>query len=268
MQSSIGKGHKWPMFLGEKLSIPILIVKLRGAIRFPISHLLVLRIINQNSKGGPKMCDISSRVRKTMLLVSLYATLVVFPFASPVNAMEHGHGSGGVVHVYPASWGWGWEPGWGWGGPFWDGYWPDYWYDTGTIKLENVSKTDEIHINGSYAGEASNLRSIHLDPGTYRVMVKHNGKEILNREVYVMRGETTRLEVGDKHGTIRLKGAAKEDLVYINGCSEGEVKYVKDICLDPGTYKVTVTNHGRDVFDQQITLPTNTTVTLKVGDRG
>jgi len=146
---------------------------------------------------------LSLRTRKMVLLGGLCAALLMFPCALPVNATGHGYGFGfgrGIVRAYPA-YGWGWG-GWGWGGPFWGGYWPYDWNNTGTVKFESVANTDEIYINGSYAGLVKNLRSIHLSPGTYRVTVKDNGKQILDREVYVMRGKTIKLEPGDKRGAM------------------------------------------------------------------
>ncbi len=81
--------------------------------------------------------------------------------------------------------------------------------DTGTVKLENVSKTDSVYINGSYAGTAKKFRSLYLEPGNYTISVKKNGQDILNRQVYVITGKTIKLDVGDKVGTAEFKNASK-----------------------------------------------------------
>ncbi len=208
----------------------------------------------------------SSRTRKAVLLCAIAVTLCAFPLTSSAHAMGRGHwfGHRGGVYYYPAY-------GWGWGGPFWSDYgyaWPYYyWNPKGTVKLESISKSDEVYINGSFAGEARKLKSINLDPGTYRISIKRNGKDILDQQVYVMRGKTVKLEVGDKSGKISFKDTAKGDKIYVNGAYEGVAGNLKSIRLNPGIYQVTVTNHGKDVFNQQVILPTKETVHLTVGDR-
>ncbi len=212
----------------------------------------------------------SRRIRQIGLLACICATLLVFTYVSPAMAMEHGHGHvfrGRIVPVYPA-YVWDWGNGWGWGGPFWYNYWPYYYDSTGKIKLEDISKTDEVLINGASIGEAKDHKTIHLNPGTYQVAVKHNGRNVINQKVIVIQGNTIKLEVGDKEGTIKFKDAAKTDGVYINGSNRGEIKDAEQIDLRPGTYKVVVMNHGREVLDQRVTVPMGRTLTLRVGDRG
>jgi hypothetical protein len=139
---------------------------------------------------------LSSRARKTLCVCAFAITLCAFPFTS--SALARGRGHGFVYGGFYAPYGWGW----GWGGPFWGDYtWaPYYWDYTGTVKLENVSKSDAVYINGSYAGRADKLHSIYLNPGSYSIMVKNNGKTILDQRVYVVTGKTIKLEVGDKTG--------------------------------------------------------------------
>ncbi len=133
---------------------------------------------------------ISSRARKIIGLCALAVTLFAFPFAS--SALAIGHGRGFVYGGFYPGWGWGWEPYWNYG---WAPYYGDY---TGTVKLEDAAKTDAVYINGSYAGSAKKLHSIYLDPGSYNVIVKNNGKTIVDQRVYVLTGKTIKLEVGDK----------------------------------------------------------------------
>jgi hypothetical protein len=127
------------------------------------------------------------RARKIALLAGICATLLIFPFASQAMARGYGHGyghgfgfRGGVVRVYPSY-------GWGWWGPYWYGYYPyDYYYeDTGTLKIENAFKSDEVYINGSLVGTAKDNKTMHLHPGSYRVTVKHGGRDVINESVYI-----------------------------------------------------------------------------------
>jgi hypothetical protein len=145
------------------------------------------------------------RARKIAILAGLCATLLIFPFASQAlardNGFHHGFGySGSVVRVYP-SFGWGF----GWGSPYWYGYYPyyypyNYYYeDTGTLKLENAVKTDEVYINGSLVGAAKDNKTMHLQPGSYRVTVKHGDRDVLNQSVYIIRGKTIKIDIGDKY---------------------------------------------------------------------
>jgi hypothetical protein len=222
-----------------------------------------------NSKRG--------RLKHISYLTVIGLFLLVFPFASPGVARGRGHeegyglrSGGRVIHVYPG-YTWDWGLGWGWrGDPFWDGYWPAYYSTTGTLKLKNVSKSDEIYLNGSYVGGDKNSYSMDLDPGSYAVEVKNNGKNVFARKVYVIRGRTTELQIGDKDGTIKLKDAAKNDSVYIDGRDQGEISDMDNasITLRPGTYRVTIKNNGLEVFNQKVTLATDQTLTLSVGDAG
>jgi hypothetical protein len=211
----------------------------------------------------------SRRIRQSAFLAAICATLLIFPFALSAGAMEHGHRygfRGRIVPAYPAYIG-DWGNGWGWGGPFWYNYWPYYYDNTGKIKLEDVSKNDEVFINGSAVGEAKEHKSIRFNPGTYQVTVKNNGKDVIDQKVVVLQGKTIKLEVGDKDGNIKIKDATKTDSVYINGFDKGEVKDLGNIYLRPGTYQVTVMNHGRETLNQQVIVPMGKTFTLWVGDR-
>ena len=147
------------------------------------------------------------RARKMAILAGICAMLLIFPFASQAMARDSGHGfghgygySGSVVRVYP-SFGWGW----GWGAPYWYGYYPyyypyGYYYeDTGTLKIENAVKTDEVYINGSLVGSAKDNKTLHLNPGSYRVTVKHSGRDVIDQSVYIIRGKTIKLDIGDKY---------------------------------------------------------------------
>jgi len=122
--------------------------------------------------------------------------LLMLPSAVSAEAREHFRGGGRVAVVpsyslYYPYWGWGW--GWGWG-PYWD-YGPYYYESTGKIKIKDYNKFDEVYINGAYAGTVDKLKSIKLNPGRYTVEIKQQGKDILNRSVYVIAGQTVQIDV-------------------------------------------------------------------------
>ncbi len=143
-----------------------------------------------------------SKVKILFTAACLMIFFAVLPLAA--SAEEH-HGHAGGFHgrivprntfIYrPFVYGWGWDP-------FWDPYWemPYGYYqsNTGTIKLQDVDKHDEVYLNGSLAGDAGHLKSMHLPPGAYGLEVKHNGKDVMNQRIYVTAGKTVKLDVGDK----------------------------------------------------------------------
>ena len=100
-----------------------------------------------------------------------------------------------VMHPYPY---WGW----GWGTPFWWDYYP-YYYPAdsrGTVKIKDGNKLDMVYLNGAYAGTVDKMKSIQLDPGQYRIQVKHEQKELIDRQVYVVAGKTVEVRVTPNTG--------------------------------------------------------------------
>ncbi len=124
------------------------------------------------------------------------AGLLILPFT--ISAEAHGgfRGGGRVFVTGPAFYNPYWGFGWGWGDPFWN-YGPYYYpYTTGKIKIKGYDKYDEVYINGAFAGTVDKMKSVNLDPGRYTVQIKQQGKELLNRTVYVVAGKTVDIEVG------------------------------------------------------------------------
>ena len=143
------------------------------------------------------------RAKKGLAVSSLLAFLLLVPLAVAASAADRGNhdrDNREITHHHPYvgnwdDWGWGWR--WGWG-PF---YHEPYWYyqpDTGKIKLEQVDGKDQVYINGALTGKAADLKTIKLMPGSYSLEVKHNGKDALKEQVYVIPGKTVKLNVGDK----------------------------------------------------------------------
>lgn len=82
---------------------------------------------------------------------------------------------------YPYDWGWGW------------GY---YSYDTrGKIKIRGYAQSDQVYINGAYAGTAKKRHEIKLEPGTYNIEVRRQGQELVNRDVYVLTNKSVEINI-------------------------------------------------------------------------
>ena len=125
------------------------------------------------------------------LLLKLALACMLMPlFTASTQARGRWGGGGHVVIVprysyyYPF---WGWD--WGWGGPFWD-YGPYYHENVGWIKIKDHSKSDEVLLNGAYAGTANKLKTIRLAPGNYTIQIRRDGKDLLSQNVYVVPGKT------------------------------------------------------------------------------
>jgi len=147
----------------------------------------------QSRKEVLKMRNTALRFLTKFALVSL----LMLPFV--VSAEAHGHFGGGgraiiVPHYsyYHPYWGYG---GWGWANPYW-GYGPYYYEDKGTIKIKDHDKSDQVYINGAFAGIAEKMKNIKLDPGQYTIQIRRQGNELLNRSVYVIAGKTVEIDVG------------------------------------------------------------------------
>lgn len=121
--------------------------------------------------------------------------VVSFMMSSPALSLA---ASSGEVQVAATQFYHGWGPGWG-PSPYWGAY-PYYYYPdpTGKIKIKDANDTDQVYINGALAGDVDHMDSIHLNPGRYRVQVRSDGKEIVDREVFVVRGKTIKIRVGSE----------------------------------------------------------------------
>lgn len=131
---------------------------------------------------------------KALWVVAFIVVLMSFPALS-VAASPEAPGEPPAVAVAQFYHGWG--PGWG-VSPYWGAYPSTYYYPdpTGRIRIKDANDTDQVYINGALAGDVDHMDSIHLNPGRYRVQVRSGDKEIVDREVYVVRGKTIKIRVG------------------------------------------------------------------------
>ena len=87
-----------------------------------------------------------------------------------------------------------------WHGPYWGPYWGGYWGpgyyaypNTGTVKVDTKLKDAQIFINGAFAGNTHDHKTMHLRPGTYNVEIREGGQSVLSQRVYVTAGQTLHL---------------------------------------------------------------------------
>jgi hypothetical protein len=86
-------------------------------------------------------------------------------------------------------------------GPFWGAFGPYYpagFFDPGprkgTVKLIHANKDAAVYIDNAYAGKASELKSINIEPGAYDLELQPPGDKPIQKRIYVLSGKTLKLE--------------------------------------------------------------------------
>jgi len=146
------------------------------------------------------------RVSWFIVLVAL-AVLMLVPMAASARVVV---GVGFGPYWGPAyPWGWGWGPYYGYPyayapygyAPY--GYAPygygGYGRPLGEVQIKTPDSHAQIYVNGSYAGQAHDLKKIYLKPGTYN-LEQHIGSDVQKQRVYVLANRTVKVEFG-KAGT-------------------------------------------------------------------
>ncbi len=86
-----------------------------------------------------------------------------------------------------------WGGYWG-GGPYWGyGYYGGYYGYAGQVKLDTKVRDAEVFINGGFAGNTHDNRTMHLRPGSYHIEIRHAGRTMFTEQVYVAPGKTVHL---------------------------------------------------------------------------
>ena len=85
----------------------------------------------------------------------------------------------------------------GWG-PYWGPYWGPgpYYYaypNTGEIKIDTKVKDAQIFVNGAYAGNTHDSKTMHLRPGSYNIEIREGGQTRYSERVFVAAGRTLHL---------------------------------------------------------------------------
>ena len=154
------------------------------------------------------MHSMALRARRALSAICLAALLLAVPLAGSAFAADRDDRPAGgraviaaprYYYVVPR---WGWNRwGWGWGPRYWDPYWsnyPGYSYSvdtTGTVKIHDSVKTDQVFLNGAFAGSSHDMKTMKLNPGNYRLEIRRDGREVLNSVVYVLTGKTVKIDV-------------------------------------------------------------------------
>ena len=114
---------------------------------------------------------------------ALFTLAAAAMFLAPVSASAR-------VVVFGGGW---YGPGWG---PYWGPYWGPGYYaypNTGTIKVDTKVKDAQIFINGAFAGNTHDSKTMHLRPGSYNVEIREGGQTHFSERVYVSAGKTLHL---------------------------------------------------------------------------
>jgi hypothetical protein len=145
-------------------------------------------MIVAKQKGGSKMRTALSLLKKMAL-----AGVLMLPIVIPAEAHEHFGGGGHTIVVprYPYYYPYYYQY-WGWGNPYWY-YGPYITENKGWVKVKDQFKSDEVFINNAFAGTADKMKSIKLDPGNYTIQIRREGRDLLNRNIYVVAGKTVEI---------------------------------------------------------------------------
>jgi hypothetical protein len=128
-----------------------------------------------------------------VIVILFFVCLLTVPLSALAEEHHAGGFSGNRTVVVRSTPGWGWG---GWGNPFWGGFYPYYTIDNrGKVKIKGADKYDQVFLNGAYAGTVEKVKSIRLDPGKYSIQVRQQGRDLVNRAVYVITGKTVEIHV-------------------------------------------------------------------------
>ncbi|HTY62515.1 MAG TPA: hypothetical protein VMG30_09685 [Acidobacteriota bacterium] len=125
------------------------------------------------------------------LTILALGCLLMSLFTASSVARDRWGGGGRVILVprysyYYPYWGW------GWGGPFWN-YGPYYYESVGWVKIKDHNRSDEVLVNGAFAGTVDKLKTLKLAPGKYAIQIRRDGKDLLSRDIYVVVGKTLQI---------------------------------------------------------------------------
>jgi hypothetical protein len=81
-----------------------------------------------------------------------------------------------------------------WYRPYWGpGYYGGYYNNAGEVKLDTKVKDAEVFINGAFAGNTHQNKTMHLRPGSYNIEIREAGVAKFTERVYVVPGKTLHL---------------------------------------------------------------------------
>lgn len=91
-----------------------------------------------------------------------------------------------------------WDPYWSWFyglPPFHPGYFSGFYYaaEKGEVRLQAEPKTAQVYLDGAYAGNAGDLKSMWLDPGAYSLSLTAPQRAPFEQRIYVLTGKTLKI---------------------------------------------------------------------------
>ena len=130
---------------------------------------------------------------RNKILIAL-GCLLLFPLLNAAQRRAYVRRPG-VVYVYPRPFAYRYYD------PFWDPWYyrssfPAVDRNKGELRLEHFDKHDDVFVNGSFAGRINDVKTMSLNPGSYNVVVRSQGEEIVDRQVYVVAGKTVKIKAG------------------------------------------------------------------------
>lgn len=139
---------------------------------------------------------------RNKLIISSAIFSVLFLLVFPLAVSADGRNDGGRGHVRTGVRtvvvpGYYTHPYWGWRDPFYYGYGPyPYYVDTrGRIKFENALDTDQVFVDGAFAGIVDDVGTLRLEPGKYNIKVVRQGRTLVNRDLFVVTGKKIEIDL-------------------------------------------------------------------------
>ena len=155
----------------------------------------------------------------------------------------------------------------------------------GKLKVKVTPKKAYIFVDGKAIREGN--QTIPLSPGKHTVVVINYGYKISTQEVNVDSGKTTPLTValdayggpvsgpfgqielkGDSHAAVLLNGKTPPYFVGHVGAMNHDWWWHRILLVPPGTYHVTATRNGTDVWSGDTTVAANQKISIDVSKNG
>lgn len=155
----------------------------------------------------------------------------------------------------------------------------------GKLKVKVTPKKAYVFVDGKAVREGS--QTISLSPGKHTVVVINYGYKISTQDVNIDSGKTTALTValdasggpvsgpfgrielkGDSHSAVLLNGKTPPYFVGHVGAMNHDWWWQRMLLVPPGTYHVTVTRNGSDVWSGDATVAANQETLIDLSKNG
>ena len=156
---------------------------------------------------------------------------------------------------------------------------------TGKLKVKVTPKHAYVFVDGKAIRDGN--QTIALNPGKHTVVVVNYGYKISTQDVNVDAGKTTPVAValeayggpvsgpfgqiemkGDSHTAVLLNGKTPPFFVGHVGAMNHDWWWHRTLLVPPGTYHVTATRNGNDVWAGDVTVTANQKVSIDTTKAG